>query len=57
MTAVWPDRAETHAIPQGGIEAKYVYIPRKDLALTPEEEARYGVRKGEPGTVEHRRLR
>jgi len=49
LTVVWPERPETHAVPAEGLESDFLYIPRKDMELTPEEEARYGTRRGQPG--------
>jgi len=49
LAAIWADRPRTYTIPPEGIAAEFLYIPRKDLILTEEEQERYGVRRGQPG--------
>jgi hypothetical protein len=49
LSAVFPEKRETFWLPENGISAEYVSIPRYNLSLTAEEQAKYHARRGQVG--------
>ncbi|HOF61945.1 MAG TPA: FtsX-like permease family protein [Candidatus Latescibacteria bacterium] len=49
VSAVFPSKPSTFELPPEGVAAEFVTIPRHDLSLTPEEQERFGARRGQVG--------
>ena len=49
LGAVFPERPETWQVPPTGLDVEVTAIERRDLLLSPMDQALYGVSRGEPG--------